>query len=746
MVEIDKRKRIDLKKVFSGANLSLILVVVFASIVLGNIIFGSVYYSSRVIEGDISLRTVYAPYDFEYPSTINESETEEMRKRIRLSVPPVFYIDNSFEENAINNLKIFFSGLNSIGEAEDEDAKNIAIETVKKDSGINVSDNIISYFSKKENCDKVKTDIEGVLTSIYPLGIVDTEMLKEHLQGAEFIKIKNDKLRSERLRAVGDVLTVEAAKDVGKEYLTRVFPRDSKLRSATIDLISGLIRPNLLFNQAEAEKARDEAVKNAPPIYDMVEVKKNELLLERGKRVTRQNIAQLKELGIIGGVSHKGPYVSGMLLLIMLLLLLGVWHLFIVEEKLIKKPKEIATILITSLFIIMVGQVVIQSPQPSYVIPLSGVAMLITLLVSSNAGFLSTLLLSLFLGVVSGGKLEVALVLLVGGFASIYVVRDARRRSKIILAGITAGAVSALCIISMGLINNLEPNVYLLEALWGLGSGLIAIFLVMGALPLFEYGFKMTTNITLLELSDLNHPLLKELTFKAPGTYQHSIMVGNLAEAACDAIGANSLLARVGSYYHDIGKIEKAEYFSENEMGAQSKHEKLTPSMSSLIIVNHVKDGVDLAKKYKLNPKISEFIEQHHGTGLIYYFYQRALEKAGEDHELDDDEFRYPGPRPQTKESAIVLLADSVEASSRTLSDPTPARIMGLVQKIINNKFIDNQLSECDLTLKDLNKIASSFVRVLTAVFHTRLEYPDRKNVTVKKINGKNKHHQPKQK
>jgi hypothetical protein len=257
-------------------------------------------------------------------------------------------------------------------------------------------------------------------------------------------------------------------------------------------------------------------------------------------------------------------------------------------------------------------------------------------------------------------------------------------------------------------------------------------------LPIFEFLFKITTDLTLLELSDLNRPLLKKMVLNAPGTYHHSLIVGNLAEAASDAIGANSLLARVGAYYHDIGKIEKAEYFSENETGHKSPHEKLAPSMSALIIQSHIKDGIELAKKHNLNKTIIDFIAQHHGTGLIYYFYQRALEKIGDDEKLKEEAFRYPGPKPQTKEAAIILLADAVEASSRTLNDPTPSRIKGLVQKIINNKFIDNQLDECDLTLKDLNKIAAAFVRTLTGIFHTRVEYPgEGKNKS--KIKNKNK-------
>jgi putative nucleotidyltransferase with HDIG domain len=246
----------------------------------------------------------------------------------------------------------------------------------------------------------------------------------------------------------------------------------------------------------------------------------------------------------------------------------------------------------------------------------------------------------------------------------------------------------------------------------------------MGLLPVLETLFNITTNITLLELSDLNNPLLKELILRTPGTYHHSLVVGNLAEAACNAISANSLLARVGAYYHDVGKLNKPEYFSENEQLPQSRHGELKPSMSALIIVNHVKDGVELAKRHKLPATLINFIKEHHGTSLIYYFYQRALEKVEDEGLLKEEDYRYQGPKPQTKEAAVVLLADSVEASSRTLSDPTPATIKAMTQKIINNKFIDGQLDECELSLKDLHKIADSFAKILTGIFHTRVEYP----------------------
>ena len=268
---------------------------------------------------------------------------------------------------------------------------------------------------------------------------------------------------------------------------------------------------------------------------------------------------------------------------------------------------------------------------------------------------------------------------------------------------------------------------YFYESLWGRAGVVLSGFLVMGLLPILEHIFKVSTNITLLELSDMSHPLLKELALKAPGTYLHSHLVGNLAEAACASVGANSLLARIGSYYHDIGKIHKAEYFSENETTTRSKHDRLRASMSSLVIGNHVKEGMELAQRFHLNRQITDIIQQHHGTGLMYFFYKKALEDINGTGLLKEQDYRYPGPKPQEKEAAIVLLADSVEASSRTLTEPTPGKIRNMVQRVINNKFIDNQLDECDLTLRDLFKISEAFVRILIATFHVRTEYPKQK-------------------
>ncbi|MCD4689220.1 MAG: HDIG domain-containing protein, partial [Desulfuromonadaceae bacterium] len=266
----------------------------------------------------------------------------------------------------------------------------------------------------------------------------------------------------------------------------------------------------------------------------------------------------------------------------------------------------------------------------------------------------------------------------------------------------------------------------LYKAGFGLAGGFICALLVTGLVPLAESLFKYTTDIKLLELANMNTPALRELMIQAPGTYHHSIIVGNLAEAAAETISANPLMARVAAYYHDIGKVRKPLYFVENIGAQENRHDKLSPSMSALILMSHVKDGVDAARANKLGEDLVDIIRQHHGTALIKFFYDKAKKLSGSGaQQVDECDYRYPGPKPQTREAALIMLADAVEAASRTLTDPTPARIQGMVQKIINNIFIDGQLDECELTLKDLHNIAKSFNRILSGIFHHRIDYPE---------------------
>jgi putative nucleotidyltransferase with HDIG domain len=334
---------------------------------------------------------------------------------------------------------------------------------------------------------------------------------------------------------------------------------------------------------------------------------------------------------------------------------------------------------------------------------------------------------------------------LISGFTAVYLTLQVRRRGKLIRAGVGVGVAIWLCALCFGLITiNFYPptdndwGMIGIQSALALGNGIVTAMLVGGALPLLEHLFQVTTDISWLELSDLNHPLLRRMTIEAPGTYHHSLVVANLAEAAAEQIGANATMCRVCAYFHDVGKLVKPQYFTENMSFERNPHDDLAPSMSALIIIAHVKEGVDLGLKNKLNQRIIDIIQEHHGTSLVYYFYQRALQqqedaRAGgkimnireEDiPEVQEESFRYPGPKPQTKESAIVSLADIVESASRSLEKPTPQKVEQLVNELIEERIADGQLDECDLTLGELRVIAERFRFTLMTMLHTRIAYP----------------------
>ena len=467
----------------------------------------------------------------------------------------------------------------------------------------------------------------------------------------------------------------------------------------------------------------DVALKPIYAPHDFGDIKRGELIIAKGQRVSKPQVEQL--LNIKEKEFHKNriKFIVGVLLLAFLLLLVVTIYLILYEPKIFHETSSLVLIGVLSLFIIFIARAVIISPMPSSLIPLASVSMLLAMLLNPRTAIFITVLLSAAISVNVENSLSLNIMFLFGGIVGIFSTRNIRHRWEIIRSGIFVGIANFAGIVAIGLLNNLNFESFIANGIWGFINGVLCIFIVMGILPLLEDLFKMTTNITLLELSDMNHPLLKQMMLKAPGTYHHSLMVGNLAESAAESIGANALLARVGAYYHDVGKIEKAEYFTENQSNAKSLHDKLTPSMSRLIITNHVKDGVELGKKYKLKKDIIDFIDQHHGTGIVYYFFQKALERIEDDGVLKEELFRYQGLKPQTKETAIVLLADSVEAASRALTNPTPSRIKDLAHRVINNKFIDGQLEECDLTLRDLNRISEAFVRISLGIMHTRVEY-----------------------
>ena len=700
---------------------------------------GSAPSLTQITEGDVALRTIYAPYDFTYPTSIDREMTELAQSEMEAKVSPVYDIDSSVQDAQFADLDNFFDNLNEISSLTEETDPG-RVESLKEKIGSQFSNRRLSRLLEMKEIHRMRKASKDALENVFLTGILRSEERDGLIrQKVSDVTLRNTRFALEKKITPNDLVDQVEAGKIIRDSLERMIPRDKTMRNIIYEIVESRITTNASLNQAETNTRKEEARSHVLPVYKRDTVKKNELIVERGKRLTKDDIAKLAQITRIHAIVNRTAYMFGLLLVLLGLVLVGVGYLKLFQKEAIQSPKYVLLISINAFIALALALIIVQSHVSGYIIPLASIGMILVLLLNAHVAFVVTFIMSVYIGFMSGGKLDLTFTLFIGSVAGLYAVRGARRRSQIFLAGFAVALANLFSIVGIGLLNNMQKESIFGEGLYGLASGIISSFVVIGLLPVFEYAFRLITNITLLELSDLSSPVLKELTIKAPGTYHHSILVGNLAEEACNSIGANSLLARVGSYYHDIGKMEKSAYFVENEIGTDSKHDKLTPSMSALVITNHAKDGVDLAKKHNLNRAIMDFISQHHGTSLIYYFYQRALEKVSSEDDLKEEEFRYPGPKPQTKETAIVLLADSVEASSRMLSDPTPARIRSLVEKIMNNKFIDGQLDECELTLKDLHKISESFVRVLMGIFHTRLEYPEVKSKKERKNDLKNR-------
>lgn len=445
----------------------------------------------------------------------------------------------------------------------------------------------------------------------------------------------------------------------------------------------------------------------------------------------------------------------GIFLLAVMLVAVVLLYLYQQNRDIYNHPGLIYLLGIIVLVVLAVGKAIIainvsQWPefgaQFGYMVPMAAAGMLIAILLDSRLAVLVVSVMSMLLVIMTGNQIRFGLVGLIGGITGVYSVSKLSQRGDLVRAGFYTSGANVVAIFIVGLANGTPLGLLITSSLaMGITGGILSSILTNGALPFLEHTFRITSPVRLLELSHPDNVLLKKLLTEAPGTYHHSIIVGNLAEAAADAIGSESLLVRVGAYYHDIGKIKRPYFFIENQMGCDNPHDKIAPSLSTLILTSHVKDGVEMAKEHKLPQGIIDIIEQHHGSGLVSFFYHKALESERPE-TVTEEEFRYEGPKPQTREAAIVMLADTVEAAVRSLSNRTPGRVEGLVRKIIKDKLNDGQLDECDLTFKDLNLIANAFVRVLSGIFHSRVEYPDmaqeierrKKNVgTRKQLAGK---------
>ncbi len=503
-------------------------------------------------------------------------------------------------------------------------------------------------------------------------------------------------------------------------------------------VIARILLPNLFSNIEATEVRSRRAMETVRPI--LFKLQKGEMVVRTGERITPE---QAHKLEAIFGNQHGGSRLFTAIGTFALILVLFYFPYRFACKNIRKfnptnKDVLIISLLITISFICFktallithnIGPVFpsVDASNYFYLFPFAAGAMIVRIFINSEVALVYCAILAPLLGIMFENNMLVVIYSLLGGIIGAHGVRHCTSRGTIYTAGIKVSVVNLALALSFQTFNN---DIFTMQTLYvaffALLSGFISAGFVSSFIPLIETLFQYTTDIKLLELANLNSPVLRELMIKAPGTYHHSIVVGNLVEAAAESIGANPLLARVAAYYHDIGKASKPHYFIENQAGEENRHDKLTPSMSALILISHIREGAELARENRLGQQIIDIIRQHHGTALIKFFYERAKSQAASNGQtVEENEFRYPGPKPQTREAGIVMLADCVEAASRTLVNPSPDSIQGLVQKLINNIFIDGQLDECELTLKNLHEIAKSFTGILNGIFHHRIDYPE---------------------
>lgn len=636
-----------------------------------------------LVVGQRAPEDIYSPKDIE-----DRYNTERIRQKAVEAVEPIYKLNPGIHVEVKKDIEKFFLLVYKLHNDE-ELTQEEKIEQLISENDLNIGEA------------NVKTAINS--------SVEDLKYLESYINE---IVVQNMNIGI-------NVEDLQMQKNSIKEYITNLNEFEAELKDLAVSIINATIRPNKFLDEEATNTKIEIAKENA----DKVIIRKGDSIIREGELITSDRLDLLRELGILTDDSKVDVILYiGIASIALVIELIIIGYMAVFNKDLLENPKRLFMIYIIFISTLVISKVI--EGISIYLIPVAASAMLISILVESRLALLLNLCLTILIGIITGNNTIFMAMALVGGTVGAFSVINTQQRSNIFLSGIAVSIVNMVTIVGIGFINSSEIKQMLTFGSYGLLNGLFSSIVTVGSLPLWESVFSVITPLKLLELSNPNQPLLKKLLLEAPGTYQHSIIVGNLSESAADAIGGNSLLARAGSYYHDIGKTKRPYFFKENQLTSNNPHDKLKPSLSATIITDHVKDGIELAKKHKLPNEIKDFIEHHHGNTLVAYFYYKA--KTGENGEsVDEKNFRYGGQKPQTKETAIVMMADSVEAAVRSLSSPTQDKVEGLIEKIIQDKLKDGQLDESNLTLKDIDIIKKTFLNVILSIFHERIEYPD---------------------
>ncbi len=688
------------------------IVAAFAAVLIMVVIYPSRGSRAPIIlkEGSIAARDVLAPFTF----TVHKNQEQLQRERREAAdrVAPSF--DLVFRADLDSLLSAYVDSASALlsrgGNAD-------SLAALRPRLSRNALDVLVG-----ERGPKVLEQANELVSPMLQLRVVESwDRVAGHSQVVCLFQDGQEQVPADSLHTLPDLLKSIATR--AREELGD----DEALVGAMQELARAFLGPNLFYNSRDTERRKQEAASTVSEVKGSI--LEGEAIVEAHRRVTQDDVDELASLAREAAAregSGEGTQALGQQLGNLLLVLLSVGilasYLVVFRRSVLERVSHV--LIVAALLVAVVASARVLAAVHPAAVPLPVAAMLISMLFGSGLALAFSLVASLLVSSHFAFDYWALLIPLAGGFTAAYAVRHVRHRWRFYVALAVIAAVLSLGVVTMNLKLLGSGRNVLVGILWAIANATASSFLVMGTLPLFEMLSGLATDLSLLELSDLNRPLLRRLALEAPGSYHHSLLVGNLAEEAARAVGANDLLARVASYYHDIGKIAKPEYFVENLRGQRNPHGKLTPKMSALIIVAHIKEGMEIARKARIPKLIRDIIPQHHGTGPISFFYQKALELDPET-TLTEQDFSYPGPKPQSKEAGIIMLADSVESATRTLNEPTVSRLRGMIRKVIETKLERGQFDECRLTFSDLTRIEESFVSVLAGVFHSRIEYPE---------------------
>jgi putative nucleotidyltransferase with HDIG domain len=711
---------------------------------------GSLRFSPTAVAGAVADRDYLASRDL---LLHDEEATRAKQERVREAVLPVYDLDPGVTSELDRQIaQLFARGRRLLAQADDspEEAAAVAAKLLPKDPGpddLRITPAEAALLVERKLSPDLEDRVRGVFGQALRRGVVGNKalLLENRMRG---VTLRNLQTGGEQLHV--DLFDHLGYPDEARDFLESEIRGWSGYPARQRELLVGFmlenLPTNLLLNRSETLVRQGAAATGAGQVFN--QIRKGQVIVRKGDVIDPGDARAIAQMKGERQFRRQIPPLAGtfsLLALVGLVLWVSLRDARVVDHSPRRVFSESVLLLLISLlgakFCFLVATalsgafeaVPLNSARSyAYAIPFASLALLAALLLGRNAALVLSILFSVLSSrmVLDGDGLWVVFYGLAGSLAAIYALDRYQFRQRLVTArvGLVVGAVNVLLVLILTALASPAdrgPMQVVFDIFCAMAGGLLVAAVASFAVPILESLFGITTDIKLVELSNTNLPLLRRLAFEAPGTFQHSLMVANLAKEGCEAIGADPILAYTGGLYHDVGKVLRPDYFIENQRPGHNRHDKLLPSMSALILINHVKDGLELARQANLPKVVRDAIQQHHGTRLIKYFFSRAVEQRDPDAgDVTEEKFRYPGPKPQNKVMGVLMLSDAIEAASRTLVEPTPAKIRGLIRTIVDDCLQDGQLDHTDLTLSDLRTVSESFLRILSNIFHQRIDYP----------------------